>query len=58
MFSSSREAYFDLGAFGTGIVFGIEWTNAREIIKGLNPGDSVSAKILSLDGEGGSSSSR
>jgi ribosomal protein S1 len=49
----AREAYFDLGTFGTGVVYGAEWVNARDIIKHLNAGDSVAAKILSLDGESG-----
>ncbi|MFH1246625.1 MAG: S1 RNA-binding domain-containing protein [Candidatus Liptonbacteria bacterium] len=50
---TSRAAYFDLGRFGTGIVFGAELTNAREVIKGLNPGDKVAAKIALIDGDSG-----
>lgn len=49
----AREAYFDLGKFGTGIVFGAEFQNARDILKGLSHGDKLSAKILDLDGENG-----
>jgi len=49
----AREAYFDLGTFGTGVVFGIEWVNARDIIKHLSPGDTVASKIVALDGENG-----
>ncbi len=48
-----RAAYFDLGRFGTGIVFGAELMNAREAIKKLNVGDCVPAKIVAIDGEGG-----
>ena len=48
-----RGAYFDIGKFGTGLVFGLELSNAREIVKNLNPGDKVPAKILTLEGEGG-----
>ncbi len=48
-----RKAYFDMGRFGTGIVYGAEMANAREAVKGLKPGDPVSAKIVSLDGENG-----
>lgn len=48
-----RAAYFDLGRFGTGIVFGVELMNAREAIKKLNVGDRVPAKIVAIDGEGG-----
>ncbi len=48
-----RKAFFDLGRFSTGIVYGIEMINAREAIKNLKIGDRVSAKVVSLDGEGG-----
>lgn len=48
-----REAYFDIGAFGTGIVFGAEWMNARDIIKSLVPGDKIASKINAIDGEYG-----
>ncbi|MGD1003721.1 MAG: hypothetical protein ABR884_04085, partial [Minisyncoccia bacterium] len=36
-----RKAYFDMGRFGTGIVFGAEIANAREAIRNLKPGDSL-----------------
>jgi small subunit ribosomal protein S1 len=49
----SREAFFDLGKFGTGIVYGAEFLNAREMLKGLKPGDKTAAKVLDLDGERG-----
>ena len=49
----AREAYFDLGIFGTGIVYGTEYLNAKESIKNLKPGDKISAKVVSLDGEFG-----
>lgn len=48
-----RQAFFDLGRFGTGLVYGIELLNAKEILKPLQPGDKIPAKILSLDGENG-----
>src|SRR3989338_1917043 len=50
---TSRQAYFDLGRFGTGIVYGLELLNAREVVNKLSPGDRVSAKIVQLDGEDG-----
>ncbi len=49
----SREAYFDLGKFGTGIVYGAEFLNARETLKDLEPGTQLAAKVLDLDGERG-----
>ncbi|MFH0890417.1 MAG: S1 RNA-binding domain-containing protein [Candidatus Liptonbacteria bacterium] len=48
-----RAAYFDLGRFGTGMVFGVEFLNAKDAVKGLQPGDKLAAKIVDLDGEGG-----
>lgn len=48
-----RKAYFDTGRFGTGIVYGIEITNAREALRNLKPGDNLHAKIVALDGEEG-----
>ncbi len=48
-----RRAYFDLGRFGSGIVFGAELQNAKEIIRNLEPGAKIPAKILELDGEEG-----
>lgn len=48
-----RQIFFDLGRFGTGIVYGAELLNARDIIKKLNPGDKVMARIENLEGEGG-----
>jgi small subunit ribosomal protein S1 len=48
-----RSLFFSIGKLGTGIVYGVEMQNAKEIIKSLKVGDRVSAKIDSLDGEGG-----
>lgn len=48
-----RRAYFDLGTLGIGMVYGREYLNAKETIKGLNPGDKVSAKIIEAQGEEG-----
>lgn len=48
-----RKAYFDMGRFGTGIVYGAEMQNAKEAIRNLNPGDKLHAKIVALDGEEG-----
>ena len=33
--------YIDLAPFGTGIIYGREFQNARDIIKDLNIGDSI-----------------
>lgn len=45
--------YIDLPPFGTGIIYGREYINAREIIKKINIGDVIAAKIVGLDNEDG-----
>lgn len=40
--------YVDLG-FGTGVVFGRDYIEARDIIKSLMPGDNITAKILDFN---------
>ncbi len=45
--------YVDLGVYGTGIIYGIEYINAREIIKKINIGDSISAKVIMTENEDG-----
>lgn len=48
-----RRVYFDLSKFGTGIVYGSELLNARNLIKDLEVGGTVAAKVIDLDGEEG-----
>ncbi|MEK7554397.1 MAG: S1 RNA-binding domain-containing protein, partial [Patescibacteria group bacterium] len=48
-----KAAYFDLGPTGTGIVFGAEFSNASDIIKGLKPGDKISAKVVDQENDDG-----
>ncbi len=45
--------YLDLGSFGTGIIYGKEFKEAKDILKDLNIGDKVSAKVISLETEEG-----
>ena len=45
--------YIDLGPYGTGIIYGREYRNAREIIKKMNIGDVVKAKIVDTENEDG-----
>jgi len=45
--------YIDLPPFGTGIIFGREYLNAREVIKRTNIGDRVAAKVISVDNKEG-----
>lgn len=45
--------YIDLGALGSGIIYGREFINARDIIKSLKLGDVISAKITEFENEDG-----
>lgn len=45
--------YVDLPPFGTGIIYGREYINARDIIKKVNNGDVIAAKIVGLDNPDG-----
>ncbi len=45
--------YVDLPPFGTGIIYGREYLNARDIIKKVNIGDTVTAKVVEVEGEKG-----
>ncbi|MES2930330.1 MAG: S1 RNA-binding domain-containing protein [Patescibacteria group bacterium] len=45
--------YIDLAPFGTGIIYGREFINAKDIIKKVNIGDVVKAKIVSTDNDEG-----
>lgn len=50
---AKRAVYFNLGKHGTGIIYGIELLNAKEILKNLKEGDSVSAKIVEMENDDG-----
>ena len=45
--------YIDLPPFGTGVIYGREYMNAREVIKRTNVGDIVAAKVISIDTKDG-----
>jgi len=45
--------YLDLGPFGTGIIYGREFYEGKDILKELEIGDSLFAKIINLDNEKG-----
>ncbi len=49
----ARKAYFDMGRFGTGILYGAEMMNAKETVRNLSAGDKLNAKVVALDGEEG-----
>jgi len=45
--------YVDLAPFGTGIIYGKEFINAKDIIKKINLGDLIKAKIVEVENEDG-----
>ncbi|OJI08675.1 MAG: 30S ribosomal protein S1 [Candidatus Vogelbacteria bacterium CG10_big_fil_rev_8_21_14_0_10_49_38] len=47
----SKTLYINVPPFGTGIIFGREYLNAKDIIKKVNVGDTVTAKVVETEGE-------
>ena len=45
--------YINLTPYGTGIIFGKEFINARDVIKKINIGDKVSAKVVDAGNDDG-----
>ncbi|MCL5010596.1 MAG: S1 RNA-binding domain-containing protein [Patescibacteria group bacterium] len=45
--------YVDLGAKGIGVIFGKEFFNAKNMLKGLETGDKITAKVTDLETEDG-----
>lgn len=45
--------YVDLPPFGTGIIYGREFINAKDIIKKINVGDIIKAKVVEVENENG-----
>ncbi|MEX1120400.1 MAG: S1 RNA-binding domain-containing protein [Candidatus Paceibacterota bacterium] len=42
--------YINLPPFGTGIIYGREFMNARDILRKINVGDSIAAKVVDVEG--------
>ena len=53
MKKSAKNLYIDLGIWGIGIVYGIEFANAQDIIKNLKVGSPVFAKVVEVQNESG-----
>jgi small subunit ribosomal protein S1 len=47
------KVFVDLHPFGTGIIYGREYINARDVIKKINPGDKIAAKVVDFDNPDG-----
>ena len=48
-----KKAYFEIAHVGTGVVYGRELLNGREVIKGLEIGETISAKIVEPENDKG-----
>jgi len=45
--------FVDLAPYGTGVIYGREFNNARETIRSLKPGDIITAKVIETENENG-----
>jgi len=45
--------YVDLAPFGTGIIYGREFINAKDVIKKISLGDIIKAKVVEVENEDG-----
>jgi small subunit ribosomal protein S1 len=45
--------YVDLAPFGTGIIYGREFMNAKDVINKINLGDLIKAKVVDIENEDG-----
>jgi len=45
--------YIDLSPFGTGIIYGREYLNARDVIKNASVGDTITAKVVDKENDEG-----
>ena len=47
------KVYVDIMPHGTGIIYGREYMNARDILRKVSPGDSINAKVVDVENEDG-----
>lgn len=45
--------YIDVAPFGTGLIYGREYMNARDILRKVNIGDTISSKVVTSENEDG-----
>jgi len=48
-----KGVFIDLKPYGTGIIFGREYINARDIIRKVNVGDNIAAKVVDINNADG-----
>ncbi len=47
------QVFVDLTPYGTGIIYGKEYLSARDLIRDINAGDRIKAKVIELENEDG-----
>ncbi len=47
------QVFVDMTPYGTGIIYGKEYLTARDLIRDINAGDTIKAKIVELENENG-----
>lgn len=45
--------YVDIAPFGTGLIYGREYMNARDILRKVAPGDTIASKVVQTENEDG-----
>ena len=50
---SKANVYIDLAPFGTGLIFGAEYMNARDVIRKISIGDVITAKVVERENADG-----
>lgn len=45
--------YIDVAPFGTGLIYGREYMNARDILRKVAPGDTIASKVVAAENEDG-----
>jgi len=45
--------YIDIAPFGTGLIYGREYMNARDILRKVSPGDTIASKVVMPENEDG-----
>jgi small subunit ribosomal protein S1 len=47
------KVYIDIAPFGTGLIYGREYMNARDILRKVAPGDTIASKVITPENEDG-----
>lgn len=53
LLKTSKAVFVDLGRYGTGVIYGLELLNAKNMIKNMAVGDDLTAKVAEAENEQG-----